>query len=66
MFSNRLCSKIVIHGKPGPVARRLALAVVFLAVVQTLAGAINVLLLAPVWMQLTHLFIADLFGLRWS
>jgi hypothetical protein len=32
---------------------------VFLTLLQTGAGAINVLLLAPVWMQITHLFIAD-------
>jgi cytochrome c oxidase assembly protein subunit 15 len=43
----------------GPLTRRLALAVVFLTLLQTGAGMINVLLLAPVWMQITHLFIAD-------
>jgi heme a synthase len=42
-----------------PLARRLALAVVFLTFLQAGAGVINVLLLAPVWMQITHLFIAD-------
>ena len=42
-----------------PLVRRLALAVVFLTLLQTGAGIINVLLLAPVWMQITHLFIAD-------
>jgi heme A synthase len=42
-----------------PLARRLALAVVFLALLQMGAGMINVLLLAPVWMQIIHLFIAD-------
>ena len=42
-----------------PLARRLALAVVFLTLLQTAAGITNVLLLAPVWMQITHLFIAD-------
>jgi heme A synthase len=40
-------------------ARRIAVAVVFLTVLQAGAGVINVLLLAPVWMQITHLFIAD-------
>ena len=43
----------------GPLTRRLALAVVFLTLLQIGAGMINVLLLAPVWMQITHLFIAD-------
>jgi heme A synthase len=50
---------IVLRKQPAPVVRRLALAVVFLTVLQAGAGAINVLLLAPVWMQITHLFIAD-------
>lgn len=44
------------HNQP---ARRLPLAVVFLTLLQTMAGVTNVLLLAPVWMQITHLFIAD-------
>ena len=42
-----------------PLTRRLALAVVFLTLLQIAAGMINVLLLAPVWMQITHLFLAD-------
>jgi heme A synthase len=41
----------------GRVARR---AVVALAVVQVLLGVANVWLLAPVWMQLSHLLAADL------
>jgi cytochrome c oxidase assembly protein subunit 15 len=32
-------------------------------VTQTLAGAVNVVLLAPVWMQLLHLFLATLLWL---
>ena len=31
-----------------------------LFIIQLLAGLVNLLLLAPVWMQLVHLFIADL------
>jgi heme A synthase len=54
---------IVIYKKPAAVARRLALAVAFLTLVQTALGAMNVLLLAPVWMQITHLFVADLLWL---
>jgi heme A synthase len=50
---------VVLNRRPAPVGRRLALAVVFLTVLQAGAGAINVLLLAPVWMQIIHLFIAD-------
>ena len=39
--------------------RRAAVAVVGLTIVQVLAGFVNVLLLAPVWMQLLHLLLAD-------
>jgi heme A synthase len=51
---------VVLGRRPVPVVRRLALSVVFLTLLQAGAGAINILLLAPVWMQITHLFIADL------
>jgi heme A synthase len=44
----------------GPVAMRLAGAVSSLAGLQLLLGALNVLLLAPIWMQLLHLLVADL------
>jgi heme A synthase len=50
---------IGLRKQPSPLVRRLALAVVFLTVLQAGAGILNVLLLAPVWMQITHLFIAD-------
>jgi heme A synthase len=40
--------------------RFLATALTALIVVQWLAGITNVALLAPVWMQLLHLFLADL------
>ena len=43
----------------GRLARR---AVVALAAVQVVVGFVNVWLLAPIWLQLTHLLIADL---RW-
>ncbi len=39
-------------------AGRLAGAVIVLVFVQALSGAVNVALLAPVWMQIVHLFIA--------
>jgi heme A synthase len=42
----------------GP-ARRLAQAVTILFVAQFAAGLLNVTLLAPVWMQLVHLLLAD-------
>jgi len=42
------------------ISARLARAVVLIAAVQMLGGIANVLLLAPVWMQMVHLLIADL------
>jgi heme a synthase len=42
-----------------PQVTRLARAVVALVGVQLLAGVLNVVLLAPVWMQLVHLLLAD-------
>jgi cytochrome c oxidase assembly protein subunit 15 len=44
----------------GARARTLARSVAALAALQLVAGAANVVLLAPVWMQLLHLFLADL------
>jgi heme A synthase len=41
-------------------SRRIALSVLTLVFAQLIAGAINVLLLAPVWMQIVHLLLADL------
>lgn len=41
-------------------AQKLARLVVLLAGVQLLGGIVNVLLLAPVWMQMVHLLLADL------
>jgi heme A synthase len=41
----------------GSLARRLVIA---LAITQVVLGFVNVWLLAPVWMQLTHLLVADL------
>jgi cytochrome c oxidase assembly protein subunit 15 len=38
---------------------RLAIWVLILALAQLAAGAINVVLLAPIWMQITHLLLAD-------
>jgi len=40
--------------------RRLGWGVLILAGVQLVGGLINLILLAPVWMQIVHLFIADL------
>jgi len=44
----------------GPLARRLTHAVVGFMVLQIVVGSVNVILLAPVWLQLVHLLVADL------
>jgi heme A synthase len=44
----------------GGIVRRLAAAMLSLLALQMAAGALNWLLLAPVWLQLTHLLLADL------
>jgi cytochrome c oxidase assembly protein subunit 15 len=46
--------------RPFAPVKRMALAVALLALVQLAAGAVNIALLAPVWMQLLHLLLADL------
>lgn len=43
-----------------PVTRKFALALRFLVAGQIVAGAMNVALLAPIWLQIVHLFLADL------
>jgi heme A synthase len=43
-----------------PLARRWAYATAALALVQVGVGLLNVILLAPVWMQIVHLLLADL------
>ena len=48
---------------PGRRTRRRAAAVVGLVIVQTAAGLLNAWLLAPVWMQIVHLLLADLLWL---
>ncbi len=46
------------RARPGNAVSRLARLVITLVIVELVAGAINVALLAPVWMQLVHLFLA--------
>jgi heme A synthase len=48
---------LAIGDRRGRLAKR---GVVVLAIVQVVLGFVNVWLLAPVWMQLTHLLVADL------
>jgi len=54
-----LCATLV-RTRAG-IAHKLGMALVLLAVSQVSLGALNVLLLAPVWLQILHLLIADLF-----
>jgi pyridoxamine 5'-phosphate oxidase len=46
--------------RPSPAVRRFAGWTSVLVFVQLLAGAVNVLLLAPIWLQIVHLLLADL------
>ncbi len=50
----------VLQATEDPRARRAAWAVPALALVQLAVGLVNVALLAPVWMQIVHLLLADL------
>jgi cytochrome c oxidase assembly protein subunit 15 len=47
--------------KRSSTVRKLAIALIFLAALQVSTGVLNVLLLAPVWLQMTHLLVGDLF-----
>jgi heme A synthase len=53
-------ARVLVGSRRLPGAGRLAAALTVLVVVQLIAGAVNVVLLAPVWMQLVHLLLADL------
>ena len=50
----------LLRGKRRPEVQRVAMLVLILTVAQLCAGGINLALLAPVWMQIVHLLIADL------
>jgi heme A synthase len=46
--------------RPDPLTKRLTRVLTVLYLVQLAAGAINVVLLAPIWLQLLHLLLSDL------
>lgn len=46
--------------RPQPFTARLVIVLMMLYVVQILAGSVNVVLKAPVWMQIVHLLLSDL------
>ena len=54
-----LAGRALAEASPSPRGRRLADGVAIASLMQLGAGGLNVLLLAPVWMQLVHLVMAD-------
>ena len=48
------------HSRPGASTAAFARATAVLVAIQVFAGVVNVALLAPVWLQLVHLLLADL------
>ena len=55
-----LAAGYVLRARPGARTRRCSWALLGLVLLQLLVGLANVALLAPVWMQLVHLLLADL------
>jgi heme A synthase len=53
-------ARIAARLRPDPATRRFAALVSGIVVLQLLVGAANLALLAPIWMQLVHLLLADL------
>lgn len=49
----------------GPLALRFRSAVVALTTLQVMLGFVNVILLAPLWLQLVHLIVADAIWIAW-
>jgi heme A synthase len=55
-----LIARLLVGPENSPLTKRIATALTGLVLAQVLAGGINVMLMAPVWMQLVHLLLADL------
>jgi len=53
-------SRAALRARPDEPVRRAAVAIAALIALELAAGAANVMLLAPVWLQLVHLLLADL------
>jgi len=53
-------ARLALRHRPDARVRRAALSLVLLVAVELLVGVVNVALLAPVWLQLVHLLVADL------
>ena len=56
-------SRTALRARPDARVRRAAVAIAGLVALEIAAGAANVLLLAPIWLQLFHLLVADLLWL---
>jgi cytochrome c oxidase assembly protein subunit 15 len=56
-------ARVALAARPDARVRRAAVAIAGLVAVEIVAGVVNVLLLAPVWLQLVHLLLADLLWL---
>jgi cytochrome c oxidase assembly protein subunit 15 len=56
-------ARIIYIGSKNPAGRRLSLALGGLVLTQLMAGILNVLLLAPIWMQIVHLLMALTFSI---
>jgi cytochrome c oxidase assembly protein subunit 15 len=54
-----VAARLALRSRPDGRVRRAALAVIALVALETAVGGANVLLLAPVWLQLVHLVAAD-------
>lgn len=50
----------VLNRRPQPLVARFVVTLMMLYVLQLVAGAVNVVLKAPVWMQLVHLSLSDM------
>jgi len=50
---------LVAHLRPAPRVRKLANFIIGVYFAQLALGLLNVVLLAPIWMQIVHLFVAD-------
>lgn len=55
-----LMAILIVRSKPAFEISRLSWLLAGLVLLQLIAGALNVVLLAPVWMQMLHLLLADL------
>jgi cytochrome c oxidase assembly protein subunit 15 len=56
-------SRAALRLRPDEAVRRTAIAIAALVALEIAAGVLNLLLLAPVWLQLVHLLVADLLWL---